>query len=198
MLRSFVALRQTDLGFRTSGIVATQLTLPPRMFAEHRRRAGDLQRLVEAVRQIPGVTRAGLTTNTPLQRPSFDSVYTVEGRPVVNPNEVPITAHRVVTPEYLRAIGVRLLSGRLLADSDTADAPRVVLITEELARHAWPGQDPIGRRIRRGRSTDTHHPWLTVVGVVGNVKEDRSNFRIDRAGWSCHTPRKTAPRHRAS
>ena len=139
---------------------------------------------METVRQIPGVTSAAITTNTPLQRPSYHSVYTVEGRPVVNPNEVPITAHRAVTPDYLRAIGVRLLGGRLLSDSDTADAPRVVLITEELARQAWPGEDPIGRRIRRSRcATDTHHPWLTVVGVVGDVKEDRSNFRIYCAAW---------------
>ena len=56
------------------------------------------------------------------------------------------------------------------------------MITEELARQAWPGEDPIGRRIRRGRAADTH-PWLTVVGVVGDVKEDRFNFRIDRAAW---------------
>ena len=180
VLRSFAALRNTDLGFRTSGIAAAQLTLPPRMFADHRRRAADLDRLVAAVRRIPGVTNAGLTTNTPLQRTSFDSVYTIEGRPVLNPNDVPITGHRVVTPDYLRAIGVRLLRGRLLADSDTADAPRVAVITEELARQAWPGEDPIGRRIRRGRAADTH-PWLTVVGVVGDVKEDRFNFRIDRA-----------------
>jgi len=58
-----------------------------------------------------------------------------------------------------------------------------VVITEELARQAWPGEDPIGRRIRRGRSTDTTNPWLTVVGVVGDVKEDRFNFRTDRAAW---------------
>jgi putative ABC transport system permease protein len=70
----------------------------------------------------------------------------------------------------------------LLSDSDTADSPRVVVITEELARQAWPGEDPIGRRIRRGRATDTH-PWLTVVGVVSDVKEDRNNFRAHRAAW---------------
>ena len=182
VLRSFAALRKTELGFRTGGLAATQLTLPPRMFADHRRRAADLERLVAAVRQIPGVSGAGITTNTPLQRTSFDSVYTIEGRPVRNPTDVPITGHRVVTPEYLRAIGVRLVRGRLLSDSDTAEAPRVVLITEELARQAWPGEDPVGRRIRRGRAADTY-PWLTVVGVVRDVKEDRFNFRIDRAAW---------------
>ena len=182
VLRSFAALRHTDVGFGTAGIASTQLTLPPRMFTDHRRRAADLDRLAAAVRQIPGVANAGITTNVPLQRPSFDSLYTVEGKPVLNPNDVPITGHRVVTPDYLRLLGVRLTRGRLLSDSDTADAPRVVVITEELARQAWPGEDPVGRRIRRGRATDTH-PWLTVVGVVSDVKEDRFNFRTDRAAW---------------
>ena len=101
---------------------------------------------------------------------------------MLDSNDVPITGHRVVTPDYLRLLGVRLTRGRLLLDSDTVEAPRVVVITEELARLAWPGEDPVGRRLRRGRATDTH-PWLTVVGVVGDVKEDRFNFRTDRAAW---------------
>jgi predicted permease len=182
VLRSFAALRGIDLGFRTGGVASAQLTLPPRMFSDHRRRAADLERLAAAVRQIPGVTNAGITTNIPLQRPSYDSLYTVEGKPVRDPDDVPITGHRVVTPDYLRLLGVRLTRGRLLSESDTADAPRVVVITEELARQAWPGEDPVGRRIRRGRATDTY-PWLTVVGVVADVKEDRNNFRSDRAAW---------------
>lgn len=181
VLRSFEALRNADLGFRPEGLISTELTLP-QSYADHRRRSNDLERLLNAVRAIPGVTNAGITTNIPLQRVSFDSYYTVEGRPSLNPNDVPITAHRVVTPEYLRVIGVRLTRGRLLMHSDTADAPRAVVISEELARQAWPGEDPIGRRIRRGRSSDTR-PWLTVVGVVDDVKEDRFNFRIDRAVW---------------
>lgn len=182
VLRSFAALRDADVGFRTAGIASSQLTLPPRMFTEHRRRAADLDRLIASVREIPGVTNAGITTNIPLQRPSFDSLYTVEGKPVLDSNDVPITGHRVVTPDYLRLLGVRLTRGRLLLDSDTAEAPRVAVITEELARLAWPAEDPVGRRLRRGRATDTH-PWLTVVGVVSDVKEDRFNFRTDRAAW---------------
>ena len=183
VLRSFAALRDTDLGFRTRGVASSQLTLPPRMFADHSRRAADLERLVASVRDIPGISNAGITTNIPLQRGSFDAFYTVEGRPVQNPDDVPITGHRVVTPGYLSVLGVRLKKGRLLSESDTATAPLVVVITEELARQAWPGEDPIGRRIRRGRATDTTNPWLTVVGVVSDVKEDRFNFRTDRAAW---------------
>jgi predicted permease len=182
VLRSFEALRSVDLGFRSQGIVSTQLTLPPATYGDHRRRAADLERLLSSVRLIPGVIDAGITTNIPLQRVSFDSFYTVEDRPSLNPNDVPITAHRVVTPDYLRLIGVRLIRGRLLNEGDTAEAPRVAVVTEELARQAWAGQDPIGRRIRRGRASD-QRPWLTVVGVVEDVKEDRFNFRIDRAVW---------------
>ncbi|HEU4928146.1 MAG TPA: ADOP family duplicated permease [Vicinamibacterales bacterium] len=183
VLRSFAALRDTDIGFRTRGIASSQLTLPPRMFTDHVRRAADLERLVASVREIPGITNAGITTNIPLQRGSFDSFFTVEGRVVENPNDVPITGHRVVTPGYLRLLGVRLMKGRLLSESDTAAAPLVVVITEELARQAWPGEEPLGRRIRRGRASDTTNPWLTVVGVVRDVKEDRFNFRTNRAAW---------------
>jgi putative ABC transport system permease protein len=183
VLRSFAALRDTDIGFRTHGIASSQLTLPPRMFTDHIRRVADLERLVASVREIPGITNAGITTNIPLQRGSFDAFFTVEGRVVENPNDVPITGHRVVTPEYLRLLGVRLMKGRLLSESDTAAAPLVVVITEELARQAWPGEEPIGRRIRRGRASDTTNPWLTVVGVVRDVKEDRFNFRTNRAAW---------------
>ena len=182
VLRSFDALRSVDLGFQPEGLISTHLTLPPATDGDHQRRWRDLERLLESVRLTPGVADAALTTNIPLQLVSFDSLYTVEGVPQSNPNDVPITAHRVVTPGYLELIGVRLVRGRLLSQSDTAEAPRVVVISAELARQAWPGQDPIGRRIRRGRASD-QRPWLTVVGVVEDVKEDRFNFRIDRAVW---------------
>jgi predicted permease len=182
LVRSFVALNALDLGFRTDASVAVQLTLPVDRYADHRRRAAAMDELVAAVRSVPGVIEAAVTTNIPLQRGSFDSYYTVDGRPPVLPTDVPITAHRVVTPEYLPLIGVRLRQGRLLLPSDDADATPVVVITEELARQAWPNQDPLGRRIRRGRAEETR-PWLTVVGVVADVKEDRYNFRIDRAAW---------------
>jgi putative ABC transport system permease protein len=182
VLRSFVALNALDLGFRPDGVVSMQLTLPAERYTDHRRRAATMDALVAAVRSLPGVTAAAVTTNIPLQRVSFDSFYTVDGRPQLSANDVPITAHRVVTADYLQLLGVRLIQGRLLSPSDDADATRVVVITEELARQAWPGQDPIGRRVRRGRAGDSR-PWLTVVGVVADVKEDRYNFRIDRGAW---------------
>jgi predicted permease len=87
----------------------------------------------------------------------------------------------MVSPGYLETLGVRLVRGRLLTEEDRAGSAPVAVVTEELAREAWPGQDPLGRRLRRGRPGDERFPWRTVVGVVRNVKEDRFNFRIDRA-----------------
>jgi len=74
------------------------------------------------------------------------------------------------------------LKGRTLNENDTAQTLPVVVINEELARQAWPGEEAVGKHIRRGRP-DENFPWLTVVGVVSNIKEDRFNFRNDRPAW---------------
>jgi putative ABC transport system permease protein len=87
-----------------------------------------------------------------------------------------------VSPGYLETLGVTLVRGRLLREEDRAGALPVAVISEELARQGWGGEDPIGRQIKRIRPGQDF-PWLTVVGVVKDVKEDRFNFRIDRPVW---------------
>ena len=183
IVQSFARLQRIDLGFDPRRLLTLELSLPASRYPTHVDRVAYVERLVSSVRAIPGVTTAGVTTNIPLQTLSFDSVFTVEGRPPANPADVPITAHRTVTADYLQTLGVRLVKGRLFDDHDRDGAQPVVVITEELARQAWPGADPIGKRIRRGRVQDTAFPWLTVVGVVADMKEDRFNFRRDRPAW---------------
>src|SRR5256886_15080042 len=77
---------------------------------------------------------------------------------------------RVVTPDYFRAIGMKLLNGRLLAQTDGADAPKTVVVNQTMARTYWPGMDPVGRRFKRGVA-DTNSPWWTVVGVVADMRQ---------------------------
>src|SRR5204863_4300339 len=151
--------------------------------ANHEGRVRYVDEIVARVRALPGVAAAGITSNYPLQTYSFDAIFSVEGRPPANPAEVPITAHRLVTPAYLQTLGVRLLRGRLLDDHDRAGSLPVVVVSEEFARQARHGEDPVGKRVRRERLDDVSNAWMTVVGVVADVKEDAFNFRINRPAW---------------
>ena len=183
IVQSFTRLQRIDLGFNADGLLTMEITTPAAHAASHDSRTRFVERIVDRVRTVPGVVSAGITTNIPLQHQSIDAAFTAEGRPPVNPADVPITAHRMVTPDYLRALGVRLVKGRLLDETDRDGTPPVVVISEELARQAWPGQDPIGKRLRRGRQPSAVTPWMTVVGIVADVKEDRFNFRGARPVW---------------
>jgi putative ABC transport system permease protein len=183
MLQSFQRLQKTDLGFRPDHLLTMQLPLSLSKYSEHERKIAFERDVLGRVRAITGVTAAGITTNIPLDVLSFDSVYVVEGRPVANPAAVPITAHRLVSSGYLETLGVTLVGGRLLDERDRADSAPVAVVTEQLARESWPGESAIGKRLRRQVPGYSNTPWLTVVGVVRDTKEDRFNFRIDRAVW---------------
>jgi putative ABC transport system permease protein len=124
-----------------------------------------------------------MTTNIPLERETaYDAIFDVEGRPAPDPNNVPITSHRVVTPGYLETMGVTLVKGRFINKNDRPQTQPVVVVSEEFARQAWPGSDPISKRVRRIRAGQSF-PWMTVVGVVKDVKEDLFNYRINRPVW---------------
>src|SRR5436190_14246523 len=183
MLQSFNRLQHVDLGFRPDHLLTLKMVLPVSKYSEHRQRVAFADQLLERVKDLPGVISAGTTTNIPLEREiAYDSVFDVEGRPRPNPNDVPITSHRLVSPDYLKTIGVTLIKGRLTDDGDRADRLPVVVISEELGRQAWPGEDPLGKRIKRVRG-DQNFPWMTVIGVIKDIKEDLFNYRINRPVW---------------
>jgi putative ABC transport system permease protein len=181
--RSFNRLQHVDLGFRTDNLVTMKMILPASKYSEHRQRVAFVDQILERVKILPGVLSAGTANNIPLEREiAYDSVFSVEGRPLINPNDVPITSHRLVSPDYLKTLGVTLIKGRLIDETDRAGKPPVVVVSEELARQAWPGEDPLGKRIKRVRPNQDF-PWMTLIGVVKNVKEDLFNYRINRPVW---------------
>jgi predicted permease len=183
MVQSFQRLQQVSLGFNPDNLLTMKMVLPVSKYSEYRRRAAFADEVLERARNIPGVVSAGITTNIPLERETaYDAIFEVEGRPPVNPNDVPITSHRVVTPGYLETMGISLTKGRLIDKNDRVDTLPVVVVSEEFARQAWPGTDPIGKRVRRVRAGQTF-PWMTVIGVVKDVKEDLFNYRINRPVW---------------
>jgi len=183
IVRSFNRLQHVDLGFRPDHLLTMKMILPESKYSELRQRVAFVEQVLERVKSLPGVLSAGTTTNIPLEREiAYDSVFSVEGQPPINPNDVPITSHRLVSPDYLKTLGVTLIKGRLIDETDRAGKPPVVVISEELARQAWPGEDPLGKRIKRVRPGQDF-PWMTVIGVVKDVKEDLFNYRINRPVW---------------
>jgi len=183
MVQSFQRLQHVSLGFNPDNLLTMKMVLPGSKYSEYRRRVAFADEVLERVRNVSGVVSAGLTTNIPLEREiAYDAIFDVEGRPASNPNDVPITSHRVVTPGYLEALGATLTKGRLIDKGDRADTLPVVVVSEEFARQAWPGTDPVGKRVRRIRAGQTF-PWMTVIGVVKDVKEDLFNYRINRPVW---------------
>ncbi|HSE97145.1 MAG TPA: ABC transporter permease [Blastocatellia bacterium] len=183
MIKSFERLQRIDLGFDPSRLLTAQMSLSSARYPDHDRRAAFVEQSLERIRNLPGVTGSGITTNIPLTPNTVDAMYTVEGKPLTNLSEVPMTAHRVVSPGYLEMMGMTLISGRLLNEQDRVGSLPVVVVTQEFARRAWPGEEAVGRRVRPGNPPNPNLPWLTVVGVVKDVKEDLANFRNDRPVW---------------
>ena len=183
MVQSFQRLQHVNLGFTPDNLITMKMVLPASKYSQYRQRVGFVDQVLERVRNLPGVVSAGTTTNIPLEREiAYDAMFNVEGGPPPNPNNVPITSHRIVSPNYLEALGVTLIKGRLINKNDRAETLPIVVVSQEFARQAWPGEDPIGKRVRRVRAGQTF-PWMTVVGLVKDVKEDLFNYRINRPVW---------------
>src|SRR5947207_11548057 len=109
IVRSFNRLQRVDLGFRPDHLLTLKMVLPESKYSEHRQRVAFVNQVLERLKNLPGVVSAGTTTNIPLEREiAYDARFSVEGRSPRNPNDVPITSHRLVSPDYLKTLGVKI------------------------------------------------------------------------------------------
>jgi putative ABC transport system permease protein len=164
LVRTLDNLRSIDLGFRIDHLLTMRTTLPVPKYRDPNARLAFYDRVVAEVRALPGVEDAAYISTLPFLSVGNTLGYTVEGQPEALGQD---SLFRVGTADYLKTLGVRLLEGRLLLDSDNRDAPRVMVINETFARKHWPGESALGRRVRFG-SNDS---WRTIVGVVRDVRE---------------------------
>jgi len=152
MIRSVDALQRVELGFNPSSVLTMRVALPPASYEKPEQVIAVYERLLERVRALPGVRHAGLMRSLPLGTTIGDWGLTVEGY-TPQPGLFPKGDWQVVSTGALEALGERLVRGRALGPSDGLEAPPVALINETMAQTYWPGQDPIGRRIRQGAPT---------------------------------------------
>ncbi len=168
MLKSVERLMLVDPGFRTDGVLTMNFSLVGSAYAEDAAVVNVIDRVVQQVRALPGVQAAAIAGQIPLGGNGDRWGFHVEGRVPLNPEEDPAVERYSVTPDYFRVMGIPLKRGRLITEADRAASLPVIVVAESTARRVWPGQDPIGQRIRVGSASDG--PWRTVVGVAGDVR----------------------------
>ncbi|MFN0177196.1 MAG: ADOP family duplicated permease [Gemmatimonadales bacterium] len=168
MFRSLWRLQHVDLGFDPHHRITLALDLPAEPYSTYRAGAQFYQRVLEGIRAIPGVTMAEAATEPPLT-PALNVAYRieVEGAPIIDVANAPRAAINMATAGYFAAMAIPLVRGRTFEPSDVASDVPGVVVSAELARTAFPGTDPVGRRLRF--PTDSAGPWFPIVGVVGSV-----------------------------
>lgn len=164
--RSFARLHEADKGFRSEQALMLELTLPRHRYATPEARRAFVRDLLPRLAALRGVSAAGATHRMPLVRDAVLRLI-VEGRPPVAAGDLPNTNYYAITADYLRAMAIPVLRGRSFDERDDENAPRVALINETFARKFFPGENPLGRRIRITNGDDA---WREVVGVVRDVK----------------------------
>jgi predicted permease len=174
LIRSFIRVQQVEPGFAARNVISMRLTVSRTVGATDAdadaRRRLFYEQLLERTRHLPGVEAAGTVSILPLGGGISWGGITIEGN-TSNSGPGSIQAdQRVASAGYFETMKIPLIAGRFFDEHDTKDSPPVVIIDENMARTYWPNADPIGKRLKLG-GADNQQPWMTVVGVVGNIKQ---------------------------
>jgi putative ABC transport system permease protein len=169
LVRSLLRLQDVDPGFNPDRVVAFTLTLPSARYQNSQARFLAFREIERRLREQPGVLEVGATSTLALRGFTWTGDSTVEGRaPTDYEREL---RHQSVTPDYFKAMGIRLLAGRWFDDRDAINQPLVIIVNDALAKKYFRGADAVGKRITFGRPQDKN-PWITIVGVVADEKQD--------------------------
>ena len=184
LIRSFVQLRGVDLGFGRVQALTMRLALPTTTYPNDTAVIAFHRTLRHRLAELPGVTTVGATRLLPLTGTIGDWSITIEGRTPA-PNENPNGDWQVVTPGYFEAMGMKIREGRGITDADNENAPIVAVVNETMAKRYWP-DGAIGKRYHIG---SLNQPWITIIGVAGQVRHNavieapRAEMYVPHAQW---------------
>ncbi|MGH9441080.1 MAG: ADOP family duplicated permease, partial [Thermoanaerobaculia bacterium] len=172
LLRSLSRLHAQDEGFRTDRVLTLAISLPPARYSEPAARTRFADLVLERLRPLPGVRSAALVSRLPLGSGNSTRSFAIEGRiyPPSQDSEAQDPDYLVASPGYFETLGIPVLAGRAFTDRDTESSPAVAVVSRTMARAHWPGQSPVGKRLKIGAASDPV-PWITIIGVVGDVRQ---------------------------
>ena len=170
LVRSFTKLLAVDPGFQAERVLTMTVTLLGERYQDAAQARGFFRDVLAQVRALPGVQSAGAVSGLPLSAQGSSGTITVDSQAVPVDRRSPDADLSAATPGYFETMGIKLVRGRYFDDRDSERAAPVAIIDETMAQTFWPNQDPIGQRIRHGLATSTNFTWMTIIGVVGHVR----------------------------
>jgi predicted permease len=170
LLRSFEKMRAVELGFRPDHTLTASYSLPRNQYDTQAKVDEFNHELLHRLQQLPGAQYAGLTSLLPDSGSDSNSTFVVDGYHPSKDEGMNLATPMAVEGNYLQAMGIPLRQGRFFTDADTSTSQLVVIINHKFAQHYWPGESPLGKRMRFG-TQEMSSPWLNVVGEVPDVKE---------------------------
>jgi predicted permease len=192
LIASFLRLQAVDPGFNPDNLLTARLSLSKTKYTDSAKQIAFYNEVLGRLKAIPGVRSAALVMNLPLSGANMNRGFTVEGRPEPKPDENITVDYQVTSPDYFAAMEIPLVRGRAFTDQDKEGQPRVAIVNEVMARKYFPGEDPLGKRIRIG-DAEKEDSWLTVVGIAGNVRHASTSepafpglytpYMQDRESW---------------
>jgi len=189
LVKGFRSLVNAYPALEPDRILSLRLELPATRYAQPAQIAQFHDRVLDGLRELPDLEVAAAVTHMPFGQSFQSSSFLIEGRPLPAPGESSVTQVASISPGYFRALRIPLRDGRLFDDRDSADAPRVAMVSDALVRRYFPGENPIGRRIRIGATA----PWMTIVGVAADMRRN-SIDRVPRP--TLYRPYRQAPTRR--
>ena len=167
LTRSLIRLQEEKPGFNPDNLSLAQVNLPSSRYSGNEQIIQFYDQALSRLRALPGVKSAGVISATPFSGSMSSGSYTIEGYTPGDGESAPHAMIRTVDPEYFKTLEIPLQAGRIFDSRDRADTPPSVLVDDVLVKKYWPGEDPLGQRLRRG---GPNSPWFNVLGVVGHVK----------------------------
>jgi predicted permease len=170
MIRSLQNLYHLDPGFRADHVLVAHTPLPYQKYKLFAQRSAFYDQVIANVERLPGVIAAGYTTWIPLTNPGGAMAITIEGKPEPATGQMLIPNVRMISKDYIAALRMKLIEGRVFEQGDGLGRPLVALINQTMAKNYWPGENALGRQFKVGRYSEKN-PWITVVGIVGDVHQ---------------------------
>jgi putative ABC transport system permease protein len=183
MIKSFLRLQEVDPGFEPESVLTAEISLPRAKYPDGQKVTAFHDRLLSRMAATPGVVAVGLGSSLPLSGTNADTSFFINGQAPLEPRDRPHTHPRVISPDYFRAMGMKMVEGRAFTEQDHLQAPRVAIINETMARRLWPAQSALGKRVALDYEAMKYFPdrppeldlaagMREIVGVARDVRHE--------------------------